>query len=136
MGKLTTRQWRLHDYIKAQEGRHVSKREIYESVPGYEWHERASDKCPSIRSDMKAVNSSSECDSMIVFDHQEYYWATEEEVRAFIGRKIRTIRTAKDEIDTLAHKLGMDGQGALLNNALNPSDGRFHETVRKEGDAS
>ena len=50
-GKLTTRQWRLHDYIKSQSGRKVTKRDIYESVAGYEWHERASDKCPSIRTD-------------------------------------------------------------------------------------
>lgn len=131
MRGLTTRQWRLHDYIKAQNGRHVSKREVYEHVPGYEWHGSASDKCPAIRTDMKAINASPECDSMIVFDHQEYYWASESEVRSFIARKVRTIRTASEEISALSSKLGRDGQGRLLNNALRPCEG-FRDTVRPE----
>ena len=133
--KLTTRQWRLHDFIKSQNGRKISKREIYEAVGGYNWHERASDKCPAIRTDMKAINASGDCDSIIIFDHQEYYWATKEQARAFIARKIRTIRTAKKEIDELSAKLGSDGQGEILNNALNPTDGmKFRSVTRDEAE--
>lgn len=135
-GKLTTRQWRLHDYIKSQSGRKVSKRDIYESMAGYEWHERASDKCPSIRTDMKAINASSECDIIIVFDHQKYYWGSKDEITRFIARKIRTIRTANKEIQELSRKLSLDGQGELLNNALNPADGKIRQTAREELDES
>lgn len=131
--RLTTRQWRLHDYIKSQNGRKVSKREIYEAVPGYEWHDGASDKCPTIRADMKAINASGECDSMIVFDHQLYYWGTKAEIEAFIARKIRTIRTAKAEIDELSRKLALDGQGELVNNAMHEAEApKFRRTVRDE----
>ena len=72
--KLTTRQHRLADLIESGNGKRFSKRDIYEAVPGYEWHEDASDKCPAIRTDMKIINASSERDAIIVFDHQEYYY--------------------------------------------------------------
>lgn len=131
--KLTTRQQRLADYIKAGEGKRFSKRDIYENVPGYEWHENASDKCPTIRADMKKINASSERDAIIVFDHQEYYYASREEVLNFIERKKRTISVANKEIYVLKRKLAKQGQGKVLNNALNPlkeSDEQFHTTVR------
>lgn len=131
--KLTTRQHRLADFIEASDGRRLSKREIYENVPGYEWHENASDKCPTIRTDMKAINASSERDVTIVFDHQEYYYATQEEVLDFIERKRRTIRECSREIYALKKKLARNGQGKVLNNQLNPldkNDEEFHTTIR------
>lgn len=131
--KLTTRQWRLHDYVKAQNGRHVSKREIYEHVDGYEWHQEYSDKCPSIRNDMKAINASPECDAVIVFAKQEYYWASKDEIMDFINRKLKSIKVASKEISELSAKLAMDNQGKLLNNqGREVSDGneQFHETTR------
>ena len=131
--KLTTRQHRLADYIEANEGKRLSKRDIYENVPGYEWHENASDKCPTIRTDMKAINASSERDVTIVFDHQEYYYATSEELLNFIERKRRTIRECSREIYALKKKLAKNGQGKVLNNQLNPlgsGDEEFHTTVR------
>lgn len=132
--KLTTRQHRLADLIEAGNGKRFSKREIYDAVPGYEWHEDDSDKCPCIRTDMKAINASSERDVIIVFDHQEYYYATREEVLTFIERKKRTISVANKEIYVLKKKLAKNGQGKVLNNQLNPvtdSDEQFHTTVRE-----
>ena len=131
--KLTTRQQRLADFIKAGNGRRFSKREIYENVEGYNWHEHASDKCPTIRTDMKAINASTERDAIIVFDHQQYYYASREQVQNFIDRKQRTIQTAGREIGVLKRKLAMQGQGKVLNNQLNPlkdSDEQYHTTVR------
>lgn len=130
--KLTPRQWALHNYIASRKGERVSKRDIYENVSGYAWNENASDKCATIRLDQKAINASGECDSLIVFDHQEYYLATREQVEGFIERKMRTIRTAAREVSELRRKLGLDGQGKLLNNQLNPlreGNEEFHETV-------
>lgn len=130
--KLTSRQFRLHDFIKAGNGRRFTKREIFENVEGYEWHENASDKCPAIRTDMKAINESSEVDAIIVFDHQEYYSATEEQVLEFIERKKRTIKTAGREVGVLTRKLRKHGQCKLLNNQLNPmkpSDRPYYLTV-------
>lgn len=132
--KLTTRQQRLADFIKAGDGKRFSKREIYEAVPGYEWHEHASDKCPTIRADMKKINASTERDAIIVFDHQMYYYATYEEVQTFIERKKRTISVANKEIYVLKRKLAMHNQGKCLNNQLNPvksTDEQFHTTVRE-----
>lgn len=131
--KLTTRQQRLADFIKAGNGRRFSKREIYENVEGYNWHENASDKCPTIRTDMKVINASTERDAIIVFDHQQYYYASREQVQNFIDRKQRTIQTAGREIGVLKRKLAMQGQGKVLNNQLNPlkdSDEQYHTTVR------
>ena len=116
---LTTRQWRLHDLIKSGNGKRFTKREIFEQVGGYAWHKDDSDKCPAIRSDMKAINASSECDAIIVFDNQEYYYATEEQVWAFIERKKRTISVANSEIYVLKKKLARNGQCKLVNNQLN-----------------
>lgn len=133
--RLTTRQHRLADLIEGGNGKRFSKRDIYEAVEGYEWHENASDKCPAIRTDMKAINASSERDVIIVFDHQEYYYATREEVLAFIERKKRTISVANKEIYILNKKLAKHNQGKLLNNQnneLKPSDEQFHTTVRDE----
>jgi hypothetical protein len=132
--KLTTRQHRLADLIEKGDGRRFTKREIYEAVEGYEWHEDASDKCPAIRTDMKAINASSERDAIIVFDHQKYYYATYDEVLAFIDRKKRTISVANKEIYVLKKKLAKHGQGKVLNNQLNPisdSDEQYHTTVRE-----
>lgn len=132
--KLTTRQHRLADLIESGNGKRFSKREIYEAVPGYEWHEDASDKCPAIRTDMKIINASSERDVTIVFDHQEYYYATREEVLAFIERKKRTISVANKEIYVLKKKLAKHNQGKLLNNQGNPitdNNEQFHQTVRE-----
>lgn len=131
--KLTTRQWRLYDLIKNGNGKRFSKREIYEAVEGYEWHENASDKCPAIRVDMKIINASSECDAIIVFDHQEYYFATAEQVQAFIERKKRTISVANKEIYVLKKKYEKNGQGKLFNaqlNELKEDDKQFNETIR------
>lgn len=131
--RLTTRQYRLYDFIKAGNGARFSKRDIYENVDGYEWHENASDKCPSIRTDMKAINASNELDAVIVFDHQMYYWATAEEIETFINRKKKTISIANKEIYVLKKKLAKHGQGKLLNNQLNPmkpSDKEVHEVYR------
>lgn len=132
--KLTTRQHRLADFIENGNGKRFSKRDIYEGVPGYEWHENASDKCPSIRSDMKIINASSERDVTIVFDHQNYYYATYEEVLAFIERKKRTISVANKEIYVLKKKLAKHNQGKLFNNQLNvlsDKDEQFHTTVKE-----
>lgn len=132
--KLTTRQHRLADLIESGNGKRFSKREIYEAVPGYEWHEDASDKCPTIRMDMKAINASSERDAIIVFDHQEYYYATREQVKTFIARLERTIKTASKEKSILKRKLAKSGQYKLLNNQLNPltdKDEQYHTTVRE-----
>lgn len=131
--KLTPRQQRLADFIKAGDGERFSKREIYENVPGYEWHENASDKCPTIRTDMKAINASTERDAIIVFDHQKYYYATRQEVLKFIERKKKTISVANKEIYVLKRKLAKHGQGKVLNNQLNPlkdCDEQYHTTVR------
>ena len=133
--KLTTRQHRLADLIENGNGKRFSKREIYENVDGYEWHEDASDKCPSIRVDMKAINASGERDVIIVFDHQEYYYATHDEVLAFIERKKRTISVANKEIYILKKKLRLHGQGKIFNNQLNElndKDEPYHTTVREE----
>ena len=132
--KLTTRQHRLADLIESGNGKRFSKRDIYEAVPGYEWHEDASDKCPAIRTDMKIINASSERDAIIVFDHQEYYYATREQVLAFIERKKRTISVANKEIYVLKKKLAKHKQGKLFNNQGNPlkqGDEQFHTTVRE-----
>ena len=133
--KLTTRQHRLADFIKAGDGKRFSKRDIFDNVEGYEWHENASDKCPAIRVDMKAINASSERDITIVFDHQMYYYATRDEVLAFIERKKRTISVANKEIYILKKKLRMNGQCKILNNQLNElndTDEQYHTTVREE----
>lgn len=133
--KLTNRQWRLHDFIKSGNGKRFTKREIYENVEGYEWHENASDKCPTIRTDMKAINASSECDAIIVFDHQEYYYATREEVLFFIERKRNTIREASREVYALRRKLAKNNNYKLLNNQFNElkeTDKPFFETVRND----
>lgn len=132
--KLTTRQHRLADLIENGNGKRFSKREIYEAVPGYEWHEDASDKCPAIRTDMKIINASSERDVTIVFDHQKYYYATRDEVLAFIERKKRTISVANKEIYVLKKKLANHNQGKIFNNQLNPlkeDDEQYHTTVRE-----
>lgn len=133
--KLTTRQYRLYDFIKNGNGKRFSKRDIFENIDGYTWNANASDKCPQIREDMKVINSSSELDAVIVFDHQKYYWASKEQLENFIGRKIKTIITAAEEVRTLKHKLNMHGQAKILNNQLNPlkpSDKQIHETLREE----
>lgn len=67
---LSSRQFRLHDFIKSGNGRRFTKREIFENVEGYVWHENASDKCPTIREDMRAINESSEVDAIIVFENK------------------------------------------------------------------
>ena len=133
--KLTTRQHRLADLIESGNGKRFTKREIFEAVEGYEWHEDASDKCPSIRIDMKAINASSERDAIIVFDHQMYYYATRDEVLSFIDLKKRTISVANKEIYVLKKKLAKNGQCKIWNNQMNPlkdTDEQFHTTVREE----
>lgn len=132
--KLTTRQHRLADLIEQGNGKRFTKREIFENVEGYEWHEKASDHCPTIRTDMKAINASSERDVTIVFDHQQYYYASKEELLSFIDRKKKTISTANKEIYVLKKKLAKNRQGKILNNQdnpLSPKDEQFHTTVRE-----
>ena len=119
--KLTTRQHRLADLIENGNGKRFSKREIYEAVPGYEWHEDASDKCPAIRTDMKIINASSERDVTIVFDHQQYYYATREEVLAFIERKKRTISVANKEIYVLKKETCKAQTRQTLEQSIQPS---------------
>lgn len=135
--KLTPRQWRLHNYMATTNGRRVTKREIFDNVEGYEWHENSSDKCPSIRADQYAINCSYECDSLIVFKNQCYYLATREEVEEFIQRKKRTISRASRENYYLRRKLAMDGQYKLLNNQgneLRDGNEEYHETTLHKGD--
>lgn len=108
--ELSDRQKALIAYIVAQEGRHVSKREIYENVAGYEWNEAASDKCSAIRLDMKAINASDEEDKTIILDgHQCYYWPTKKEFLKFRNKKVKELNTRKAEVVDCDYKLGIHG---------------------------
>jgi hypothetical protein len=104
----------MYAYVTSQAGRHVSKREIYEHVEGYDWPEDASDKCAEIRLDMKYANALDH-DVIIVFEKQEYYAALEkDEALKFYNRKVRSLKTIVKELNVLGPKISRDGQCSLL----------------------
>lgn len=106
---------RMYRYVRLHNGSRLSKYEIYKNVPGYEWHQQASDKCPAIRSDMKYVNANPEHDVLIVFDKQMYYAAMKSEhAIAYYKRKVRSLKTIIEELNVLRSKMDRDGQFSLF----------------------
>ena len=105
----------MYAYVIAQGGRRVSKREIFENVDGYEWLASASDKCPTIRMDMKYVNANPDHDVLIVFEKQQYYAANKkDEARKYYNRKVTSLKTIVEELNVLRRKMMRDGQFDLF----------------------
>lgn len=131
--KLEPRDWRLHDYLMSLKGEHATKKMICDNVEGFPYREKNADVCVEISLSVKRINKSYECDHMIVFEHQEFWIGTAEDVLKLAERKKEAGKRAFSEYGALMGKLAKNGQAKLLNNAGNPAvPGTFYQTVREE----
>lgn len=136
--KLTTRQWKLYDFIKftsTWENRWVSQKEIVEMNPwhymgnkdGYKWNETSHDHCATIWSDLNRINMSAEIDKIIITDGNFNYKIAEsyEEVKEFAERLYWDKAMAKlSRYGTMMKKAKADGQGKLISNQDKPIDAK------------
>jgi len=133
--KLTTRQWALYNYLKAQAPRKVGIKEIHDNIDGYSWHDYSDNKLPQARVDMKAINESHETDAIIVLEKKHYYFANEEELEVYREKLLKKAMRCLHERKVLKDKRNLDGQYKLLSNRmeeLSPKCKEAHETLRHD----
>ena len=139
---LTTRQWRLLDFIKINsvvERRKTTQREIVDNVPGYEWNddEKCHDHCPAIWNDIKDINLSCETDKLIISDRFEYWIGNKEETLNFLDKLWSDLSPRLARYWAYLKKVERDGQGILIDRKGNfigddSSARRFIESYGKE----
>ena len=139
---LTSRQWRLLDFIKINsvvERRKTTQREIADNVPGYEWNddEKCHDHCPAIWNDIKDINLSYETDKLIISDKFEYWIGNEQETKDFIDKLWNDLAPRLTRYWNYLKKVNRDGQGVLIDRKGNFIDDdssarRFIESYGKE----
>lgn len=115
--KLTTRQWDLYNYLKANTDRWITQKEICENVKGYQWHERKNDNCPMIREDKLVINNSDEVDKIIISYKYQFKIATtyDEIMDEYNIHKQRLLQQAK-QLSALKHKMRKNLQGKIISN--------------------
>ena len=113
---MTTRQWDLYKYLKANTDRWVSQKEIVDNVEGYTYHERANDRCPAIRDDKIAINESLETDKLVVMKNYMFKLATREEYLEERAKHIRKLKNQVKQIQDLDYKADRNNFGKLLSN--------------------
>lgn len=119
---LTPRQWKLYNLLKTDPTRWFSPKEISDQIKEYEWHETAWDKCPTIREDKKAINSSTEVEKIIVMKNRCFKIATIEEYLEERNAHIRRLLNQVQEIKDMDYKYHRDGQGKLFSCQGEPID--------------
>ena len=127
--KLTTRQWRLLDFIKINsvvQHRKTTQKEIYEKLKdyGYEWNddEKCHDHCVMIWNDIKDINLSYETDKLIISDKFEYWIGNKQETERFLDKLWSDLAPRLIRYWQYLKKVNRDGQGVLLDRKLNLID--------------
>ena len=132
--RLTPRQWALYRLIKknTDEGRKTTQREIFEEIPGYEWHRKefgAHDHCPMVWNDIegeKGLNYSPEIQKTIIIKDFEYWIGNKEEIAEYLNAKWRRLSPALTRYWDLIKKVAQDGQCQIFScqGELIDEDGR------------
>jgi hypothetical protein len=130
MGKkngLTTRQYRLHDYLLSRfsDGSYISKKEICEALPQYyDWNTNHTRMCRIIEDDVHAINSDVTIQKIIVSNRTGYKIGTREEVETYLAKRFlrdwKSIKLSRH----MAKKVALDGQMTMVFN----SEREFIET--------
>lgn len=136
---LTPRQWGLYRLIREnsiENHRKTTLKEICESFPleyTYSDDSKSHDPCPSVWSDINAINNSYEIDKIIILKNFEYWIGSEEE----------TVNYIKDYWDNnvaprlarywnIYHKSLRNGEGKILDNYGNVIDEKSHAKQFRE----
>lgn len=120
--KLTQRQWRTINLLKEAAEKNpnawVTQEEIIKNTPselfkdGYSKAESTShDQCVGVWIDIKAINDSSEFDTIIIYKDFKAKLATYEEAKDYIGYIENKAMKLLTRMGTLKRKLKNDGKG-------------------------
>lgn len=118
MKKLTTRQWKLYNYIK--EHGVVSVEDICRDMPDLytlATSDRIHNKCAMVFTDADALNASQEIEKIIIHDRNYNFWLAKsyEEAVGFAEHlyKKRAL-TALKKYWNMLRKASADGQGKII----------------------
>ena len=113
---MTTRQWKLYNLLKTEPDKWFSQKEIADAVEGYEYKERANDRCPTIRDDKNEINASLEVDKIIVMKNYKFKIGTKEEYLEERKKHVRRLKQQVKIIQDFDFKVNRDGHGKLISN--------------------
>lgn len=113
---MTTRQWKLYNLLKSEPDKWFSQKEIADSIDGYEYKERANDRCSAIREDKNEINASLEVDKIIVMKNYKFKIGTKEEYLEERRKHVRRLKQQVKIIQDFDFKVNRDGHGKLISN--------------------
>lgn len=127
VSELTPKQWALYRLIYTNSmvlHKKTSKREIYESIRGYEWNDdpNVHDHCSAIWKDVVDNNLSFSHDKIIIAKNDEYWLGNEEETEEFLNDLWNQLFPRLQRYWFYKAKIKRNGQGKLLSNNLDPID--------------
>ena len=118
MEKITTRQWKLYNYLK--EHGVVSVEDICRDMPEHyvlDKSERSHNKCTKVFTDADALNESTEIEKIIIHDRNYHFWLakSKEEALGFAEHlyKKRALKALKKYWNMVV-KAEADGQGKIV----------------------
>lgn len=115
--ELTTRQWKLYNYLKDMyniNNKYISKREICEALPEY-YQIKDGEKrtCVQIEFDIRAINESQTIQKIIVSNSKGYKIGNQEEVTQYLNKRFRRDGRNMKLNWQLANKVALDHQTRL-----------------------
>lgn len=118
--ELTSRQWKLYNFIKDRGNNWTSQIEIaYALIDEYGggWtddHFHSSGAAKDISEDVQAINSSSVIQKIVLSGNKGHKLATEEEADKFIGKRIMCAVAQLNRAKKLSRKASKDGQYRIV----------------------
>lgn len=119
MLKKTKRAWDLYNTLMAAPDKWWTQEEIVEWVEGYTFYpyrSNGTDKAPEIREDVLFLNSEVEFDKIVVVNRYRYKIATREEVKTYMRKRLKRLKSQVKQIKALEYKMRRDGHSDILNN--------------------
>lgn len=104
---------KLYNYLLKNGGRWITQKELCDNV-GYRYHDRNNDKAPTIREDMKLINSLPEFNLIVVCKDYCFKIASKQEYIDFRNERIRRLKAQVQMIKDIDYKYNRDNHYDLL----------------------
>ena len=138
--ELTTRQWKLYDYLKGTSDRWLTQQEIYDVLKddykgvevGVNFHDSMARI--SITNDIQQINQSQVIQKIILSTSNGIKVANEEEYKTYSINKWKSLKRQLARLAWKDHKAKLDGQMKLVFGDSMARD--YYETFVKEYEGS
>lgn len=110
---------KLYKILESNQNKWFTQEEIHNFINDYNYHDRDNDKCPTIREDVKLINSLPEFEKVVVVKRYKYKIATKEEYLEYRAGRIRRIRAAVKLVRDIERKYKTHNHLDLISEVFN-----------------